>query len=125
MTTQLSTQDLELWLAERLPELRKPLTWAAADSQTEEKIRRALRRRNYLDADIDRGWEPNVTLEGLLEALRVAGFTSTMGCYQSLDPAYYAHIVRQDGTLHTLDDTWATTLKEALMRAAYQALGGA
>ena len=102
MTTQ---EELHLALAERLPELRLTLL---------EAYRQPV---DYSDAEIERGWVPNVTTDALLEALRAQGwhnvvftFGSVVICWLDKSPAI------------THRHSSADTIHEALCRAALKAL---
>ena len=112
MTTETETLSaLHLWLAERLEELRAPFggtvwstapEWATAGSQS-------------------RGWVPNVTTDGLLEAMRVAHMGEVLFDLPGDDETEWTIFLNGN----SLPTASATTPHEALCRAARKALDAA
>ena len=114
MTVQTETLEaLHRWLAERLPELRRVYQTHAqrADGQPDEHS-------SY--------WLPNVTTDGLLEALSQRGWAPIWGLERtnthgtaSDTPRWYCALDRQGPGIAKAE---APTPHEALCRAAKQAL---
>lgn len=107
MTTKTETlEELHLALAERLPELQLPLL---------EAYRRPS---DYSDAAIERGWVPNVTTDGLLEAL-FKRFPDASLVIERTELSIEKNVVDGDWLVEGL---WKGTHHEALCRAALKAL---
>lgn len=116
----MNLEELHLWLAERLPELRLQC-FAQPPSKRHPQCCRAD------DSRTECGWVPNVTTDALLEALRRCGFTEVRvrflthgrcGVHLSRSP----HEDEEAIPFYTGVGVYDVSPHEALCRAAKKAL---
>lgn len=111
MTTETETLEaLHLWLAEKLPKLRESCTCFGRD--------RGAGAGTHAVCD-GRGWVPNVSTDGLFEAM------SRLGWMGELQGSPYLAQFRSGGDTAIEGHAEGTTPLEALCRAARKALEAA
>ncbi len=122
MTTETeSLEALHLWLATELPELRDGLEYL-------EKVHEDIGGIFFTEAQVERGWVPNVTTDALLEALRAHGVQRvviflTDPALGPGNPERTRVLLMQRGSSEPF--AGAETAHEALCRAARKALEAA
>lgn len=131
MTTTMteSIEDVELWLAEKLPGLRdyglgESFTMVVDHAESKEgavaysnKIAKALE----VEPSLSRGWVPNVTVESLLLALNRKWLTSFWCRFYVSDGLIDCYLEPRALDPFTVEGT-GLTVRDALIRAAKAAL---